>query len=75
MITLGSKVRDRVTGFEGVATARCEELTSCVSYAVQPPSLQEGKVPERHWFDEPRLEVLADVGYTFPDGLPLPAGG
>ena len=37
MITLGNKVRDKVTGMEGIAVSRVEYLNGCVQYAVQPP--------------------------------------
>jgi hypothetical protein len=56
-IQLGSKVKDRVTGFSGIATARIEYITGCVQYAVTPDSLQDGLPIDNQWFDECRLDV------------------
>jgi hypothetical protein len=54
-ITLGSKVKDTVTGFQGTATASIESL------ARQPQILVEtGFDGKRHqeWFDESRIESI-----------------
>lgn len=59
MIKLGTKVRERVSGFEGVAVARTTWLTGCDRYTVQPTGLDKaGKPFESCTFDEPQLEVL-----------------
>jgi len=34
MIRLGNKVRDKVSGIEGIVTGRCEYLNGCVQYCV-----------------------------------------
>jgi hypothetical protein len=52
--TLGTKLRDVVSGFEGVACARIEYLTGCVQYSLIPPA-QDGKFMEGQWFDAIRL--------------------
>ena len=57
-IQLGDKCRDRVTGFEGVATIRSEYISGCARVALQPPVDKEGKIPECQHFDEPMLTVL-----------------
>jgi hypothetical protein len=54
-ITLGSKVKDTVTGFEGTATARAEYLDGRVS--VQVEALRDGK-PISEWFPESRIVVV-----------------
>jgi len=60
MIKLGSKVKDSVTGFEGVAIARCEYLFGCISVQVQPEGMTEdGKMKPALWVDEQRLDVLS----------------
>lgn len=60
MIELGSKVRDIVTGFTGVTTARTEYITGCVQYSVVPKGQNsDGTLKESYWFDEIRLKVLA----------------
>lgn len=52
---LGHKVRDRITGLEGIVTSRTEYLNGCVRYAVQPPVDQDGKVRDSMWADESDL--------------------
>jgi hypothetical protein len=59
-IALGSKVRDIVTGHEGIATSRVEYLTGCTQYGVCPRIQADGKLPESLYIDETRLEVLDD---------------
>lgn len=56
---LGLKVRDRVTGFEGVATSVTFDLFGCVQTFVIPPVNQDGKIPHGAWFDAHRLETLS----------------
>lgn len=54
---LGATVKDRVTGFKGVATAYCIYLTGCNQVAVTPPVDGEGKARDGVWFDVQRLEI------------------
>lgn len=58
MFTLGSVVRDRITGFQGVAIARTEWLHQCRRYGVQSPALKDGVPTEAQWFDEAQLEAV-----------------
>jgi hypothetical protein len=58
VIPLGSKVRDSVTGVEGIVTSRTNWLTGCATCGVQQKVGKDGKVPDAMHFDEPRLEVL-----------------
>lgn len=53
-IKMGAKVKDSVTDFRGVVTARAEYLTGCRQYLVQPKA-DKGKFVEGNWFDEDRL--------------------
>jgi hypothetical protein len=56
-IALGSAVRDKITGLEGVATAVTVWLTGCTRYAVQPRKLEKNKLQEAVWFDQDQLTV------------------
>ncbi len=58
-IQLGMKVRDVVTGFEGIVTGYHSWMTGCDSVTVQPVVDKDGKSPENKGFDVIRLEVLA----------------
>lgn len=60
MNTLGKKVKDKVTGFEGIATSKHIYLTGCNQYGVQPVVDKDGKIPELRYFDEGRLEITGD---------------
>ena len=58
-ITLGQKVKDTITGFEGIAIARTIWLHGCERILVQPPYQQDSdKMPEHESFDEPQLEII-----------------
>lgn len=59
-IKLGSKAKDKVTGFEGIVTAEVNYLTGCAQYCLVPPISSDGKIPDSHYFDGARLEVLQE---------------
>jgi hypothetical protein len=71
MVGLGSKVRDVVTGFEGVAFGRHTYLTGCVKITVEPAKLNtaDGLPAKSEWFDEQRLEVLAEPDPAFVERM------
>lgn len=56
-ITLGSIVRDPVTGLEGTVTCRCELLSGTTQYAVQPKA-KDGMAENSVFVDENLLEVI-----------------
>ena len=56
---LGKKVKDKITGFEGVVTGRVEYLTGCNQCLVQPKVGKDGGFKDSQWFDEQRL--IADT--------------
>jgi hypothetical protein len=53
---LGSTVKDKVTGFEGIATGVASYITGCDQYCIQPP-LKDGSFVDSKWFDDNRLEL------------------
>lgn len=59
-IRLGSKVKDSLTGFTGIAIARTKWLHGCARVTIQPQDLKEGKIQDSETFDETRLEVILD---------------
>ncbi len=63
-IKLGQNVRDRVTGFAGIATGRSEFITGCTRIGVTPKVGKDGKLIEAEWFDEPMLEVIGKARVT-----------
>ena len=62
-IELGKWYQDRVTGFSGMATCITEYLEGCTRIALQPKIDKEGKIPESHYFDEPRLTEIDGQSY------------
>jgi hypothetical protein len=61
---LGDVVKDRISGFKGVATCRLEYLNGCVRWQVSPQELHDGKPVDSHYFDDEQLE-------TIPTSAPL----
>ena len=57
-IILGTKVKDKVTGFEGIATARVKYLNGCIQYCVDPKVDKEGKMSKCHYIDFDQLEII-----------------
>ena len=57
IMDLGDKVRDKITGFTGIATAVTLYLHKCPLVEVTAKELSEGKLITL-WFDEPQLEII-----------------
>ena len=56
-VELGDKVKDLVTGFEGIAVAQFIYLQGCDRFQVQPPS-DGSTYPESISFDDSQLKVV-----------------
>lgn len=52
---LGEVLRDKITGFEGVAMVRSEYFTDCTHYGLCSQKLKDGKPIDWEYFDETRL--------------------
>ena len=63
MSLLGAKVRDKVTGIEGIVTTLAEHLTGCSRAWVEPRVNEKGETPGL-WVDVSRLEVLIENAVT-----------
>lgn len=71
------KVKDQITGFTGIITARTEWLNGCHRYNVQSPDLdKDGRVPSTEHFDEEQLDLVeaapAPAAERKPVGGPKP---
>lgn len=76
MVKLGNKVRDTITGFTGVAVARTDWLYGCSRIGVEQAGLdKDGKPLEVQWFDEQRVQVVADDGPTVSPDSAATSGG
>ncbi len=57
-IRMGQKVKDIVTGFEGIVVARVEFINGCVQYAVRPKVDDKGNMVESEYIDVDRLKLV-----------------
>lgn len=71
-IHLGQEVKDKVTGFQGIAVCRITYLTGCDRIGVQPPKREDNSLSDECSFDEPMLDVVGDGIYVPPK---RPTGG
>ena len=73
---MGDLVRDRVSGFTGIAVSLHRYLQGCDRIAVQPKVDKDGKLPELKTFDAPDLEVIkrSVVSYSEPAVERRPGG-
>lgn len=55
---LGLKVKDVVTGFEGITTSISFDLYGCIQALVNAGKDKDGKLQEQMWFDISRLEII-----------------
>jgi len=72
VVKLGSKVRDVISGFQGIAISRCEYLNGCVTIGIEGAmdgSKDKDGDPKRPhvWTDEQRVQVLAEGAFE-PQG-------
>ena len=66
-IKLGDKVRDKVSGFEGVVVGSHHYLTGCIRLSVQPATGDDGDYREQQTFDEPQLQIVEASAVTIAD--------
>lgn len=71
MIELGTKVKDNITGFTGIAMGVCEYRYGCRQIQVLSSKLSEGK-EVYIWFDEQRLTSTSKVKTGGPQHIPPP---
>lgn len=55
---LGLRIRDKVTGYEGVVTSVSFDLYGCIQIIINPGQDKDGKLRDQIWLDVARLEVL-----------------
>lgn len=68
MITLGKKYKDKITGFEGVATGYVKYLTGCNQVLLAPKVSATGAIGESVWMDEQRLDEQSDEAIVLDNG-------
>ncbi len=64
MVGLGDKVKDPISGIEGIVMARTEWLYQCVRIIIQPLGAdKDGQAKKYEHFDEEQLEVVEKAAY------------
>ncbi len=58
MVKLGDNVKDRFTGFKGVAVSKIEYLSGCIQFGVAPKVGNDNKKIDTEYIDEGRLDVV-----------------
>jgi len=58
---LGKMVKDKVTGFKGIAVAIAFYLNGCVRVSIQPRKLKDkdGGTVDEEWIDDTQLKIIA----------------
>lgn len=69
-VALGARVRDVVTGAEGLAVARTDYLFASPRVGVSLEKLDGDTFPELQWLDEARLEVVGEPANGRPGFTP-----
>lgn len=57
---LGNRIKDLVSGVEGITTSRIEYINGCVQYSISPAADKDGKQPESFHYDQNQLEFVDD---------------
>ena len=77
-VKLGDQVRDGVTGFTGIATARVEYLNKCVQCEGTSQVRHDGQPIAGQWIDSEQLQVVLEEQALWegvPSGGPVRAHG
>lgn len=75
----GDVLKDKVTGLQGVVMVRAEYSTGCHHYGIQSQKEVNDGLPDWHWLDQSRLELVKKnaVKFEIPEGTtsgPFPSG-
>lgn len=55
---LGDRVKDKVSGLQGIVTGRAMWLNGCVQFLMRPKALPDNKFPEGVWLDGVQLTIV-----------------
>jgi hypothetical protein len=70
---LGKKVKDIVSGFEGVAVSKIEYMNGCTQYNIQPKCKDDNTMIKAEWFDAEQVELVSNK--TIVKKKKKPTGG
>lgn len=73
---LGLKVKDQISGAEGVVDSICFDLYGCVQASVRPAfDKKKNAHPPGHWYDVKRLKILDKKPVMSPPDFDKPEIG
>lgn len=72
---LSDKVRDQITGFEGIITGKCSYINGCVQFLVQPTVDKEGSHRGAKWIDQTELAMVKANATEVGQGVQEAVGG
>lgn len=67
-VNLGDRVRDQMSGIEGIAFGRSSYVTGCDHIGIKRSgTAPDGKAFDLHWCDEPLIEVMETDAFSAAD--------
>jgi hypothetical protein len=57
---LGARLKDKVSGLEGIAVGRLEYLNGCIQYCIKAKVGKDNKIPDAEWIDSQQLEKTGE---------------
>lgn len=74
----GDRLKDKVTGLEGIVMVIAKYATGCLHYGIQTSQMKDGEPIDWIWLDESRFELMEKRAVVFnieqrPSG-PSPVG-
>lgn len=75
MIELGDKVRDRISGLEGIVIGLTKWLYGCVRVSIQPQESKDGRPADSFTIDEPQCELVKSGAIERPQEQPASRHG
>lgn len=58
---LGLKAKDKISGYEGVISSINFDLYGCIQVVISPSKKDDGTLPNGHYFDISRVEILDET--------------
>ena len=69
---LGSLLKEKISGMEGIAVSHTTYLNGCVRYGIRSRDTKDGKPSETHFMDVEELELIEEDAITVES---TPTGG
>lgn len=74
-IKLGSKIKDKLTGFSGLAVAKTVWFSGSTTFQIEPTTMHEGKPVEAHCFEAQRVELIEEAAPPVSKNNSATSGG